>query len=208
MDIKSLVTGVTPLETIMSMGGLPFLQAMIAGKLPQPPICATLGFYLAEAADHLSGLESGLLELEGGASTAFLLDTVFRAAHSLKGASGMFGLTGIVGLTHEVEGLLAAMRDVPRHLFVPPSLRARAYEPYPLPIGEGQTISQPYIVAFMLEALTLRGGEKVLEIGTGSGYQAAVLAKLARRVYSIERFKPLSKEAERLLINLGIYNVV
>jgi len=104
--------------------------------------------------------------------------------------------------------VLQAMRTVPRHEFVPHDLRESAYRDAPLPIGREQTISQPYIVALMTETLKLEGGEKVLEIGTGSGYQAAVLAKIARRVYSIERFKPLSKEAERLLISLGIYNVV
>ncbi len=103
---------------------------------------------------------------------------------------------------------LAAVRSVPRHEFVPLELLASAYRDAPLSIGRDQTISQPYIVALMTEAIALEGGERVLEVGTGSGYQAAVLARLARRVYSIERFKPLSKEAERLLISLGIYNVV
>ena len=77
-----------------------------------------------------------------------------------------------------------------------------------LPIACGQTISQPFVVAYMTEQLQLKPEHRVLEIGTGSGYQAAILAKLARRVYTIERFKPLSKEAEKLLIDLGIYNVV
>jgi protein-L-isoaspartate(D-aspartate) O-methyltransferase len=103
---------------------------------------------------------------------------------------------------------LDALGTVPRHEFVRPEHEEDAYGDHPLPIGHGQTISQPYIVAFMTEALGLVGGEKVLEVGTGSGYQAAVLAELARRVYSIERYKPLSREAERLLIELGIYNVV
>ena len=91
--------------------------------------------------------------------------------------------------------VLDAMRRVPRHLFVPSSYRVEAYEDYPLPIGSGQTISQPFIVAFMAEALLLKGDERILEIGTGSGYQAAVLSKLTRRVYTIERYKPLSREA-------------
>ena len=90
---------------------------------------------------------------------------------------------------------LAAMRTVPRHLFVPPALQAEAYADHPLPIGHDQTISQPYIVAFMTEALGLRGGETVLEVGTGSGYQAAVLAEIAARVYTIEIVAPLAEEA-------------
>ena len=82
--------------------------------------------------------------------------------------------------------VLAAMRTVPRHLFVPEELQDRAYEDYPLPIGYEQTISQPYIVALMTSLLGLEGGEKVLEIGTGSGYQAAVLSQLAKEVHSVE----------------------
>ncbi len=81
--------------------------------------------------------------------------------------------------------VLAAMAEVPRHLFVPPALREQAYADRPLPIGEGQTISQPYIVALMSEALDMPGGAKVLEIGTGSGYQAAVLSRVAARVFSV-----------------------
>jgi len=102
---------------------------------------------------------------------------------------------------------LAAMRKVARHLFVPPALAGQAYEDHPLPIGHGQTISQPYIVAFMTEALGLKGGEKVLEVGTGSGYQAAVLAEIASRVYTIEIVEPLAREAAALLEKLGLANV-
>ena len=102
---------------------------------------------------------------------------------------------------------LRAMRDVERHLFVPSVHVAEAYEDHPLPIGHGQTISQPYIVAFMTEALGLRGGESVLEVGTGSGYQAAVLAKIAARVYSIEIVEPLAAEARERLARLGYTNV-
>lgn len=104
-------------------------------------------------------------------------------------------------------GTLAAMRAVPRHLFVPPALRADAYADHPLPIGEGQTISQPYIVAFMTAALSLRGGEKVLEIGTGSGYQSAVLAQVAAQVFTIEIVEPLAREAAERLARLGYANV-
>jgi protein-L-isoaspartate(D-aspartate) O-methyltransferase len=102
---------------------------------------------------------------------------------------------------------LAAMRKVPRHLFVPPGMAAQAYDDHPLPIGHGQTISQPYIVAFMTEALKLEGGETVLEIGTGSGYQAAVLAEIAARVYSIEIVSALAAEARARLAALGYTNL-
>jgi protein-L-isoaspartate(D-aspartate) O-methyltransferase len=102
---------------------------------------------------------------------------------------------------------LAAMRKVPRHLFVPAPLAGQAYDDHPLPIGEGQTISQPYIVAFMTEALRLEGGEKVLEIGTGSGYQAAVLAGIAARVFTIEIVAPLADAARERLARLGYANV-
>ena len=102
---------------------------------------------------------------------------------------------------------LAALRKVPRHLFVPPESERLAYEDHPLPIGHGQTISQPYIVGFMTEALGLVGGETVLEVGTGSGYQAAVLAEIAARVYSIEIVEPLAREAAARLARLGYRNV-
>jgi protein-L-isoaspartate(D-aspartate) O-methyltransferase len=102
---------------------------------------------------------------------------------------------------------LAAMQKVPRHLFVLPSSAADAYEDHPLPIGHGQTISQPYIVAFMTEALRLRGGETVLEIGTGSGYQSAVLSEIAAKVFTIEIVEPLAEDARRRLERLGYSTV-
>jgi len=102
---------------------------------------------------------------------------------------------------------LTTMRAVPRHLFVPPSVVGEAYDDHPLAIGHGQTISQPYIVAFMTEALGLRGGETVLEVGTGSGYQAAVLARIASKVYTIEIVEPLAREAQERLERLGYRNV-
>ena len=105
------------------------------------------------------------------------------------------------------ERVIEAMRRVSRHLFVEEALRDRAYGDHPLPIGEHQTISQPYIVGFMTEALSLRGGETVLEIGTGSGYQAAVLAQIAARVYTIEIVAPLAAEAKALLARIGHANV-
>jgi protein-L-isoaspartate(D-aspartate) O-methyltransferase len=103
--------------------------------------------------------------------------------------------------------VLAAMAAIPRHEFVPEKQRAAAYEDRPLPIGAGQTISQPYIVAYMSEALELTGKERVLEIGTGSGYQTAILARLAAAVYSIEIIAALSKQAKANLAPLGFTNV-
>jgi protein-L-isoaspartate(D-aspartate) O-methyltransferase len=103
--------------------------------------------------------------------------------------------------------VLRAMEKTPRHLFVPPEHRRMAYSDGPLPIGHDQTISQPYIVALMTQLLELKGGERVLEIGTGSGYQAAVLAHIAREVHSVERFPDLAERAERFLRALGYHNV-
>ncbi|HNW28606.1 MAG TPA: protein-L-isoaspartate(D-aspartate) O-methyltransferase [Spirochaetota bacterium] len=105
------------------------------------------------------------------------------------------------------KGVLDAMRKVERHKFVPGSHIASAYEDHPLPIGHGQTISQPYIVALMTELCELNGTEKVLEIGTGSGYQAAILSLLAGKVYSIEIVEPLGKSARQKLAELGYSNV-
>jgi len=102
---------------------------------------------------------------------------------------------------------LDAMRSVPRHEFVPEGNRRRAYEDYPLPIEEGQTISQPYIVAFMTEVLHVRPGMKVLEVGTGSGYQAAVLAEIGAHVFTIEIFEALANSARSRLRRLGYHNV-
>jgi protein-L-isoaspartate(D-aspartate) O-methyltransferase len=104
--------------------------------------------------------------------------------------------------------VLAAMRKVPRHLFVSEALRHKAYEDYPLPIGEQQTISQPFIVAEMTQALDLTADDRVLEIGTGSGYQAAVLAEIAFRVYTIERIHNLYMRARRLFDELRYHNIV
>jgi protein-L-isoaspartate(D-aspartate) O-methyltransferase len=105
------------------------------------------------------------------------------------------------------ERVLAAIAEVPRDRFVPPDLRAEAWENVPLPIGSGQTISQPLVVARMCELLELRGGETVLDVGTGSGYHAAVLARLAARVVSIERHPSLSQGARDALAEAGIRNV-
>jgi protein-L-isoaspartate(D-aspartate) O-methyltransferase len=103
--------------------------------------------------------------------------------------------------------VLAAMAEVPRHLFVPPDEREGAYEDHPLPIGHEQTISQPFMVALMAQALTLTAADLVLEIGTGSGYSAAVLSLLARAVVTIERVPELAAGAARRLANLGYANV-
>ncbi len=103
--------------------------------------------------------------------------------------------------------VLDAMRKVPREKFLPPGQGLFAYDDGPLPIGEGQTISQPYIVAYMADGLGLSGGEKVLEIGTGSGYAAAVLAEIAAEVFTIERIAPLADRARRTLQSLGYTNV-
>ncbi|MCK4403953.1 MAG: protein-L-isoaspartate(D-aspartate) O-methyltransferase [candidate division Zixibacteria bacterium] len=112
----------------------------------------------------------------------------------------------------EVRGVrdklvLDAMRKVPRHLFVPENLIDQAYSDGPLPIGEGQTISQPYIVALMTELLGLKGGEKILEIGTGSGYQAAILAEIAKEVYTIEIICSLAELSEKRLQEMAYENV-
>jgi len=103
--------------------------------------------------------------------------------------------------------VIEAFRKVPRHLFVPEEFWSHSYNDHPLPIGEGQTISQPYMVALMTDLLDLKKDEKALEIGTGSGYQAAILAELAKEVYTIERHKVLAERAEKLLKDLKYPNV-
>ncbi len=118
----------------------------------------------------------------------------------------------MVALQLEPRGIkdprvLDAMRRVPRHLFVPGHLQDRAYDDMALPIGEGQTISQPYMVAAMTELLDLTGTERVLEIGTGSGYQAALLAELSREVFTIERISALADEAAARFRSLGYENI-
>jgi protein-L-isoaspartate(D-aspartate) O-methyltransferase len=104
-------------------------------------------------------------------------------------------------------GVLAAMQKVPRHLFVQEALQYRAYDDNPLPIGEAQTISQPYIVALMSQNLNIKGGEKVLEIGTGSGYQAAVLAEMGAKVFTIERVEKLYHNSRKLLEELKYHDI-
>ncbi len=104
--------------------------------------------------------------------------------------------------------VIKVMGSIPRHLFVDEALQDQAYNDNPLPIGEGQTISQPYIVALMVEALELKGNEKVLEIGTGSGYQTAILCSLSDKVYSIERCPSLASKARKILDKLNLYNAL
>ena len=103
--------------------------------------------------------------------------------------------------------VLSAMATTPRHVFIDEALRDRAYDDHPLPIGHGQTISHPYTVALMTEALELQGTERVLEIGTGSGYQTAILARICANVFSIERIAALATRARRVLDQLSLYNV-
>jgi len=115
--------------------------------------------------------------------------------------------TGIVEMGIRDPAVIAAMRKVPRHLFVPARYRDQAYENHPLPIGHGQTISQPFVVALMTEALVLDKDARVLEIGSGSGYQAAVLAELVREVYSLEIVAELAEQARANLAEAGYRNV-
>ena len=106
------------------------------------------------------------------------------------------------------ERVLEAMSKIPRHLFIEEALAGEAYNDHPVPIGEKQTISQPYIVALMTETLELKGDENTLEIGTGSGYQTAILAELSSRVYTVERIKSLLVNARKLLAELGYSNIL
>jgi protein-L-isoaspartate(D-aspartate) O-methyltransferase len=116
--------------------------------------------------------------------------------------------TQLIGRGIHDQRVLEAMRKVPRHVFVDEALQEQAYSDHPLPIADKQTISQPYIVALMTEKLELKGHEKVLEVGTGSGYQAAILAELAERVFSIERLPGLAYRANQALRKLGYSNII
>jgi protein-L-isoaspartate(D-aspartate) O-methyltransferase len=142
----------------------------------------------------------------------FVLAPLFFGAASTTGTDFARLRADMVRTQLEARGIrdarvLRACREVERHLFVPEKLRAVAYADRPLPIGEDQTISQPYIVALMSESLRLQGDEKVLEVGTGSGYQAAILARLAKQVYSVEILPGLAESATRRLRDLGFDNV-
>jgi protein-L-isoaspartate(D-aspartate) O-methyltransferase len=145
--------------------------------------------------------------------SVIILGLVFLGGMPSGGAQDFKSLReGMVKFQIEDRGIkdsavLEAMRKIERHRFVPLEFQYLAYEDRPLPIGEKQTISQPYIVALMTELLQLKGCERVLEIGTGSGYQAAVLAELAQEVYSIEILPFLAKQAQKLLQELGVKNI-
>ncbi|HUO86149.1 MAG TPA: protein-L-isoaspartate(D-aspartate) O-methyltransferase [Thermoanaerobaculia bacterium] len=149
-------------------------------------------------------------------SSALVAACAAGSAASDPGAGGESGLAAVRqrmveqqiaarGVTD--ERVLAAMREVPRHLFVPPALARRAYRDEPLPIGHGQTISQPYVVALMSALADLEGDERVLEIGTGSGYHAVVMARLAAHVFTIEIVPELAERARRTLAELAVDNV-
>jgi protein-L-isoaspartate(D-aspartate) O-methyltransferase len=155
-----------------------------------------------------------MMRLAGKRLLLFLFVSCILPAQSLLFASDPYSVKRQVMVERDLrrrgiqdEKVLDVMGKVPRHLFVDEHLRDRAYDDYPLPIGEGQTISQPYVVALMTEALRLRPSDKVLEIGTGSGYQAAVLAELARDVYTVEIRKSLADKAAERLKHLGYQNV-
>jgi protein-L-isoaspartate(D-aspartate) O-methyltransferase len=152
-----------------------------------------------------------------------ILINMLAAGIMLVGVAGVFGATDAadqyaqarrVMVQHDLMGrditdpqVLAAMGQVPRHLFVPPALEHQAYADNPLPIGHGVTISQPYIVALMTQAAAVKPGQQVLEVGTGSGYQAAVLATLTDKVYSIELIPELAQSARQRLTRLGFGQV-
>ena len=149
-----------------------------------------------------------------GLSTVLVVVACAHGVAGVQRASGGFDAERRRMVNEQLRGrdisdarVLDAMLGVPRHLFVPEPLRWRAYHDSPLPIGYGQTISQPYIVAFMTQALGVESNHRVLEIGTGSGYQAAVLGRLAEAVYTIEILAPLAAEARRTLTELGYRNV-
>jgi protein-L-isoaspartate(D-aspartate) O-methyltransferase len=129
-------------------------------------------------------------------------------AHDLKLARERMVKNQLMARGIKDERVLQAMGKVPRHLFIQEALAGEAYNDHPVPIGEKQTISQPYIVALMTEALELKGSENTLEIGTGSGYQTAILAELSSRVYTIERIKSLLVKARKLLAKLDYNNIL
>ncbi|MFH2220287.1 MAG: protein-L-isoaspartate(D-aspartate) O-methyltransferase [Pseudomonadota bacterium] len=140
-------------------------------------------------------------------ATVFLAGNLFEASaeHEIARRNMVSGQIRSRGIS--AKHVLGAMTDVPRHCFVPERLVSQAYADHPLPIGEGQTISQPYIVALMTESLGLKDGMTVLEIGTGSGYQAAILSKTAYKVYTIEIKKNLHAKATVLLRSMGFTNI-
>ena len=140
----------------------------------------------------------GAAERDYAADRERMIETIMALARSPAGLRGSDGLSPTV---------LGAMREVPRHEFVPENVRGAAYENRPLPIGYGQTISQPYIVALMTDLARPESDDVVLEIGTGSGYQAAVLSRLVDRVHTIEIVEPLARQAKERLDGLGYHNI-
>jgi protein-L-isoaspartate(D-aspartate) O-methyltransferase len=136
-----------------------------------------------------------------------MMDGTQEEANDFAGARERMVIQQIARRGIQDERVLAAMRKTPRHLFVPEHLHHMAYQDGPLPIGSGQTISQPYIVALMTDLLSLKGNERVLEIGVGSGYQTAVLAEMAREVIGLERIPELAEAASARLASLGYTNV-
>ena len=139
--------------------------------------------------------------------SAILLSTPFTYADAFKQAREKMVADQIIRRGIGDPRVLAAMTQVPRHLFVPSSIASQAYRDHPLPIGEGQTISQPYIVALMTESLGLKGPERVLEIGTGSGYQAAILSRVADEVYTMEIKEKLHQQSSSVLRSAGFTNI-
>jgi protein-L-isoaspartate(D-aspartate) O-methyltransferase len=161
---------------------------MLVGLMCLSPVCFVSGYWM----DRGCAAEARPADEEKQQERASMVET------QLKG----WGRTPITD-----KAVLGAMLKTPRHMFVPESMKARAYDDSPLPIGHGQTISQPYIVALMTQALELTPDMKVLEIGSGSGYQAAILAEITPHVFTIEIIKPLYESARGRLKNLG-YNTV
>ena len=157
---------------------------------------------------------SAAVSMTVGSLLLFVAATVLPPPAGAQGGDGSYAAARAHMVETQIRArgiknprVLQAMGEVPRHLFVPPAVRDRAYDDSPVPIGDGQTISQPYIVALMTSLLDLKPQDKVLEIGTGSGYQAAVLSHLATEVYTIEIRPDLAHEAERRLTDLGYANV-
>jgi protein-L-isoaspartate(D-aspartate) O-methyltransferase len=154
-----------------------------------------------------NGLTSLLLGLLLTACPGTTAPATMEADHAQRRADMVKRQLAAPGRDIRHPGVLNAMGKVPRHRFVPPGEQSNAYADHPLPIGHGQTISQPYVVAFMTEQLDPKPTDRVLEIGTGSGYQAAVLAELVAEVYTIEIIEPLARQAQTALRELGYSNV-
>ena len=167
------------------------LKIMVEEK-KQHPILGALGLVAALTGTGTDAQDPYARERDA------LLSEIAAMARDTRTATGLAKLS---------ERVMAVMAKVPRHQFIPAAYRAQAYANRPVPIGQGQTISQPYIVALMTELLATKPGDTVLEVGTGSGYQAAVLAELVEHVYSIEIVEPLGKRAETLLRQLGYTNI-